>query len=150
MRIEKPRAKKFFGKISAIRVYLPELMKEIDQTVERGERPRLLIKRTLRTKTGEPEVEVVFLGGARERHVEALHYYEKRPAEWKTWGELVFPLEGAKEFARCLLELILKPEELEKLNQSLEWRVFQVPRLVLWKAVGLKKIGGRRKNERDP
>ena len=105
LKLEKAQ-KRDFAKVEAIRVYLPELMKEINQTIESGETPRLLIKRTLRQKTGKPEIEVVFMGSMRDRHVEDLNYYQKHPKEWTTWGELVLTLEQAKTIIEILQEMV--------------------------------------------
>lgn len=105
LRVEKA-VKKDIQRVKAIRVYLPELMKEIDQTVERGETPELLIKRTLRQKTGKPEIELVFLGSMRERHVEDLNYYKKNPKDWTTWGLIVLTPEQAKAFIKALQRMV--------------------------------------------
>ena len=104
LRVEKA-LKKETQTVQAIRVYLPELMKEIDQTVESGEAPKLLIKRTLRRKTGKPEIEIVFLGSMRERHVEDLTYYQKHPKDWTTWGSIVLTLKQAKALSEVLRKM---------------------------------------------
>ena len=105
LRVEKARKKETVD-VEAIRVYLSELKKEVNQTVERGELPRLLIKRTTRQKTGKPEIEIVFLGSERERHVEDLNYYEKHPKDWVTWGEIVLTPEQVKAFVKVLQRMV--------------------------------------------
>ena len=105
LRVERPLEKEL-ANVEAIRVYLPELMKEVNQTVERGETPKLLIKRTKRQKTEKPEVEVVFMGSIRERHVEDLTYYEKHPKDWVTWGEIVLTPEQVKAFVKVLQRMV--------------------------------------------
>jgi len=101
--------------VQAIRVYLPELGKEINQTVERGERPQLLIKLTKRQKTGEYEVEIVFLGNEAERHIETLRYYKKNPKNWKTWGLIVLTPKQAMKLA-CILKKIAENTTLISYN----------------------------------
>jgi hypothetical protein len=105
LRVEKARKKETVN-VQAIRVYLSELKKEVNQTVECGELPRLLIKRTTRQKTGKPEIEIVFLGSERERHVEDLNYYEKKPSDWTTYGEIVLTLEEAETVIKALRKMI--------------------------------------------
>jgi len=105
IRVEKA-LKKRCSKVQAIRVYVSELMKEIDSTVERGEHPYLLIKRTVRQKTGEREVEMVFMGSAEERHIEPLNYYQSNPKDWKSWGDIIFTIEQARNLHRALGELL--------------------------------------------
>lgn len=104
LRVEKA-LKRDFVKVEAIRVYLPELRKEIDQTVESGEAPELLIKRTVRQKTGKSEIEIVFMGSSRDRHVEDLRYYQKNPDKWRTWGLIVLTLEQAEKLFKVLQEM---------------------------------------------
>ena len=99
LRVERP-IKKEYADVEAIRVYLPELSKNINSTVERGEHPVLLIKRTVREKTGKGEVEIVFMGSAKDRHIEDLSYYTKNPEEWRSWGEIVLTLDQARKFAK--------------------------------------------------
>ena len=105
LRVERPLDKEL-ANVEAIRVYLPELMKEVNQTVERGETPKLLIKRTERQKTEKSEIEVVFMGSMRNRHVEDLTYYEKHPKEWVTWGEIVLTPEQVKAFIKALQRMV--------------------------------------------
>lgn len=105
LRVEKP-LKKELANVEAIRIYLPELMKEIDQTVEKGENPKLLIKRTRRQKTGKREIEVVFMGSTKERHVEDLSYFEKNPKNWTTWGLIALTPEQAKALIKALQEMV--------------------------------------------
>ena len=103
-RVERARKKEVID-IEAIRIYLSEFGKEIDQTAESGENPRLLIKETVRRRTGKPEFEIVFMGSSRERHVEELRYYEKHPHEWRTWGLIVLTPEQAKRLYRVLQKM---------------------------------------------
>jgi len=93
--------------VLAIRVYLPEFRCEVDQTVEHGENPRLLIKSTKREKTGKAEIEIVFLGSKHERHLEPLSYYLKNPQKWVTWGLIVLSPQQARQLA-CILEKITR------------------------------------------
>lgn len=97
-----PPIKRDFVKIKAIRVYIPELRKEVDSSIEKGESPSLLVKATFSKKRNENEIEVVFIG---ERHIEDLKYYKKDPNEWKTWGIIVLSPETAKNLGLLLLEL---------------------------------------------
>ena len=105
IKIETP-IKKEIANVEAIRVYLPEFMKEVNQTTERGEYPRLLIKRTVREKTQESEIEIVFKGSVKERHVEDLNYFRKHPLEWVTWGEIVLTIEQAQTLISVLKEMV--------------------------------------------
>jgi len=95
-----------FVDVQALRVYLPELKKEIDQTIERGEKPCLKVKLTQREKTGEPEVELVFMGTMKNRHVEELSYWRKDPMSWTTWGLLVLTLKQARKLSAVLEKMI--------------------------------------------
>lgn len=105
LKIEKP-LKKIVLNIEAVRVYLPELETEVNQTTERGEHPTLYIKKTRRQKTGVTEFEIVFMGRPSERHVEKLRYYEKPLEQWRSWGELVLNEEQARELLRFLKDAI--------------------------------------------
>jgi hypothetical protein len=98
--------KRDFAYAEAIRVYLPELNKEIDQTVERGETPKLMFKQTIRKKTGKPEVEIVFLGSITERHIEELFYAKKPPKDWISWGLIVLTFEQVETIIKVLQEMI--------------------------------------------
>jgi hypothetical protein len=73
----------------------------MDSTVERGEHPELLIKRTKREKTGEPEVEIVFRGSHHDEHHT---YYTKDPERWKTFGNIVVTPEKAREVGAILMQ----------------------------------------------
>ena len=108
LKVEKP-VKKTFCKVEAIRVYLPELMKEINQCTERDEYPNLLVKSTVRSKTKAKEIELVFMGTPMDRHIETLNYYKKPPSQWITWGEIVLSPSQALDLANNLL-LLLKDE----------------------------------------
>lgn len=57
-KIVKP-IKKFVLDVEAIRLYIPELNKEIDCTRESREKPKILVKLT---KRNNGEIEIVFLG----------------------------------------------------------------------------------------
>ena len=105
LKVEEPIIKQIID-VEATRVYIPELMKEINSTTERGEHPKLLTKLTKREKTGKHEVEIVFLGGINQRHIEELSYYGKHPMTWKTWGEIVLTLNQAKELVQFLSEIV--------------------------------------------
>jgi len=107
IKVEKP-IQRDFVEVEALRVYLPELKKEIDQTVERGERPRLLVKLTRRQKTGEPEIELVFLGGVKNRHIEELTYYKTDPMSWPSWGIIVLKLIQGRKLSAVLQKMSKK------------------------------------------
>lgn len=104
-KVEKP-IKKEFADVEAIRVYVPELMKNINSCVERNERPILLVKSYIREKTGKPEITMVFYGSAKDRHVENFSYFVKNPEEWKSWGEIILTVEQAKRMVTFLQKLI--------------------------------------------
>lgn len=110
IKVEKAIKKQIID-VQAIRAYIPELNKEINSCVERGERPRLLIKRTLRAKTQTPEIEIVFYGNATQRHIEELSYFTKPPQQWTTWGEIVLTLGEARRIQRFLKELLAETEQ---------------------------------------
>jgi len=105
IKVEKA-VKEDFVDVQALRVYLPELKKEVDQTIERGEKPCLKVKLTEREKTGEPEVELVFMGTMKDRHVEELSYWRKDPMSWTTWGLLVLTLKQARKLSAVLEKMI--------------------------------------------
>jgi hypothetical protein len=92
--------------VKAIRVYLSELMKEINSTIERGEKPRLLVKKTYSSKRGVNEFEFVFIGTESERHLEELTYFKKHPKTWTTWGEIVLSPEEVKGLIKLLQDLL--------------------------------------------
>jgi len=105
VKVEKP-LKRHIVDVSAIRVYLPEFLKEVNMTIERNECPKLLVKRTRRAKTKADEVEIVFLGTEKERHVEDFGYFLKPPSNWKTWGEIVLTPKYAARFIEALQDCI--------------------------------------------
>lgn len=109
LKVEKP-IRKEFADVEAIRVYAPELMKEINSCVERSEHPRLLVKSYIREKTGTPEITMVFYGSTKDRHVEDFTYYEKPLETWQTWGEIILTMEQAKRMIRFLEDLIKSVE----------------------------------------
>ena len=101
LKVEKPLWKRIVPAIGAIRCWCGHTKFEMNSTVERGEAPALLIKRTKREKTGEPEVEIVFLGSHHDEHHS---YYKKDPAEWKTFGNIVVTPEKAQEVGDILTQ----------------------------------------------
>lgn len=101
LKVEKALWKRVVPAIGAIRCWCKHKEFEMDSTVERGERPALLIKRTKREKTGEPEVEIVFMGEHRD---EPHSYYTKHPSLWKSFGNIVVTPEKAREVASVLAE----------------------------------------------
>lgn len=105
LKVEKPLRKRVFEDVEAIRIYLPELMQQIDQTRESGEKPRLLVKTTVRRRTGRDEVEIVFLGRPEERHLEEIKYFSKDPRGWQSWGIIVLSRKAARRLGAMLLEL---------------------------------------------
>ena len=90
--------------VEAIRVYLTEFNANINSTTERGESPTLLVKRTIREKTGKPEIEIVFMGSEKDRHVEKL--YAKNPQDWKSFGHIVLSIPQAKRFQQIINWLV--------------------------------------------
>jgi len=105
--------KKALCRVRAIRVYLPELMKEINQCTERGEEPTIFLKSIIRKKTKLPQIELVFMGNQKDRHIEDLGYYLKHPRDWNSWGEIVLTPEQALDLAHKII-FVLKG--LEKVN----------------------------------
>ena len=102
--------KKRLVDVEAIRATIPEMLVQINSCTERGEHPKLLIKLIRREKTGKLEIELVFYGGEKERHVEKLSYYEKHPSKWVTFGEIVLTIEETKKCVKFLNEIIRKAE----------------------------------------
>lgn len=94
-----PAIKRYLIDIDAIRIYLPEIKKEVDCTRESGEKPRILVKLTNR---GAGEVEIVFLGNF---HVEDLCYYRKDPKTWVSRGFIVLNLDQLHQLVDSLLDL---------------------------------------------
>ena len=113
LKIEKP-LKKIVLNIEAVRIYLPELKKEVNQTTEHGERPTLYIKKTKREKTGATEFEIVFMGRPSERHVETLRYFKKPLEKWISWGELVLNEEQALKLFEFLKDAITRQHSLAR------------------------------------
>jgi len=105
IKVEQP-IKRSIVNVSAVRVYLPEFLKAVNMTIERGECPKLLVKRTRRIKTKADEVEIVFVGTEKERHVEDLGYFLKPPSSWRTWGEIVLTPKYAARFIEALQDCI--------------------------------------------
>jgi hypothetical protein len=101
IKVEKALWKRTVEGIGAIRCWCGHRKFEMNCTVERGDTPKLLIKRTNREKTGEPEVEVVFLGPHRD---EDHTYYKKDPATWRTFGNIVVTPTKAREVGQVLSE----------------------------------------------
>lgn len=100
IKVEKPIEKRYTD-VKAIRVYIAELMKNINSTIERGENPYLLIKKAHSLKRGVNEIEIVFMG-SKEKHIEELTYFKKHPKDWTSWGEIVLSTEQAEEFIEAL------------------------------------------------
>lgn len=97
--------KKRIQDVEAIRLYIPKLLANLNSTVERGEHPTLLIKRTIREKTGKPEIEIVFMASAENRHLEKI--YAKNPQDWKSIGHIVLSIPQTYNFLKAL-EWLLK------------------------------------------
>lgn len=165
LKVERAIRKEIFRDVYAIRIYPSELPRTINSTIERGERPRFLIKLQRRAKTDEEEVELVFLG---TRHFEPPSYWEKPPADWVTWGEIVFPKQGAKEFGILLLEIILgqrlkdhvsdaarssgiEESKIKALKDKLQFYDLselpwtRIPKVTIWKIVSVKRHRKARK-----
>ena len=104
IKVEKP-IKKGFIDVKAIRVYIAELMQEVNSTIERGEKPYLLIKKAYSPKRGVNEFEVVFMG-AKQKHIEELSYFTTHPSEWKSWGEIVLSTEQIEDLIKLLKDLL--------------------------------------------
>lgn len=105
IKVEKAIGKGYID-AKAIRVYVSELMKEVNSTIERGEKPRLLIKKTFSPKRGVNEFEFVFMGTESERHIEELTYFKKNPETWKTWGEIVLSPDEVEDLIKLLQDLL--------------------------------------------
>jgi len=101
LKVEKALWKRVVPAIGAIRCWCGHTKFEMNSTVERGEHPQLLIKRTKREKTGEPEVEIVFLGSHHDEHHT---YYTKDPGRWTTFGNIVVTPEKAREVGAILTQ----------------------------------------------
>jgi hypothetical protein len=94
--------------IQAIRVYLPELMKNINSTRQSNEEPRLRIWYDQREKTGEREFELFFLGTERDRHIEEISYSHSNPHGWTTWGEIVLSPDEMVKLAANVMAILVK------------------------------------------
>ena len=92
--------------VDSIRVYIPELMKEIDSSVERGEIPRIRVKKDFRISTKRNEITLIFLGKQNERHVEELTYFSKQPKDWSSWGTIIMSVEQARNLKEALNEIV--------------------------------------------
>jgi len=102
--------------VKAIRVYIPELLKEVDSSIERDENPSILVKKIVRRSPGRenlPEIELVFKGS---RHLEDLRYYSKDPSTWITWGEIYLSPRQALKLAQALIEAVLAKPQREIIN----------------------------------
>ena len=118
MKVEEPISRKVFD-VEAIRIYLPELMKEVNSTTERDERPQLFLKTTKREKTGENELEIVFLGKPKDRHIEKLNYYKKKPEDWTTWGNIVLNPKQVKALTSWLKNISFESKQNKTLSRWL-------------------------------
>lgn len=146
LKVEHSIRKEILRGVSAIRIYPSELNKEINSTIERREKPRLLIKIYEREKTGEPEVALVLCGAY---HIEDLSYWQKNPKDWVSWGEIVLPKEGAKDFVLLLLKMLEAPaEQIKALSEArgIHWmrfpdleRLGHLSRIHVWKIVSVKR-----------
>lgn len=146
LKVERAIRKEIFPGVYAISIYPSELPRIIKSTAKSGEKPRLLIKIYDREKTGEPEVALVFFG---TRHFEDPSYWEKPPADWLTWGEIVLPKEGAKDFVLLLLKMLEAPAEQIKAlwkARGIHWmtlpdleRLGHLSRIHVWKIVSVKR-----------
>lgn len=87
----------------AIRVYLPELMKEVNSSIEKGEYPYLWIIKKFNKKRGI-EIEISLWG---QRHIENLSYFLTHPSEWNPYryGYIIFSPDSALELSSHLKAL---------------------------------------------
>ena len=113
IKVEKPIKKRYID-VKAIRVYIAELMKNINSTIERGETPYLLIKKAYSPKREVNEIEIVFMG-SKQKHIEELTYFKKHPSQWPSWGEIVLSLKQARDFIENLKDVV---EAKEKIRQQ--------------------------------
>lgn len=123
MKVEEPLIRRTLG-VKAIRVYVPELMKEIDSSIERDEDPGLIVKKIVRRSLGReglPEIELVFMG---RRHIEELNYYSKDPGNWVIWGALYLSPRQAIRLAKALLEAVLTDKAQRPENEPVELEEF--------------------------
>ncbi len=104
IKVEKP-IKKGYIDVKAIRVYITELMKNINSTVERGEKPYLLVKKAYSPKRGENEIEMVFMA-SKQKHIEELTYFRKHPSQWPSWGEIVWSEQQIRDLIKLLNDLL--------------------------------------------
>jgi hypothetical protein len=97
-----PAIGKRYLNVKAIRVYLGELRKNVNSTIERGETPYLLVKKIFSEKRGVYEYELVFMG---TRHIEDLSYAVSDPSTWNSWGEIVLSPEEIEDLIKMFQDL---------------------------------------------
>jgi len=94
-------------KVQAIRIYPSKLMlKEIDSSVERGEKPGLIVKKEFSKKRKVEEVSLVFTG---PYHIEDLNYFQTDPATWTTFGEIYMTPTQALQLAEKIKRIVKAP-----------------------------------------
>jgi hypothetical protein len=106
LKVEPPIARDH-QKVQAIRVYVGKLMKEIDSTIERGERPSLIVKKEWSPTRKTVEFSLVFVG---PYHIDDLNYYQKDPATWTTFGEIYMTPSQAAELTEKIKQVLKAPE----------------------------------------
>ena len=105
--------------VKSFRLYIKELGKELDSSIERNESPRLLVKKVERNclgRSGEKEIELVMMG---DYHLENLNYYQKPLKEWKTFGAIYLSPRQALRLSEAIIQAVLsrhplKPEGEER------------------------------------
>ena len=94
-------------KVQAIRIYPSKVMlKEIDSSVERGEKPGLIVKKEFSEKRKAEEVSLVFTG---PYHIEDLNYFQTDPATWHTFGEIYMTPAQALQLAEKIKRIVRAP-----------------------------------------
>jgi hypothetical protein len=100
IKVAPPIARKFLD-IKAIRLYpkIDGFVRNVNSTVERGEKPQLLLKAAYSPRRLDYEIEIACLG---RYHVERLEYWKKNPEDWLSFGEFVFSPDQGRELAETL------------------------------------------------
>jgi len=110
--------------VKAARFYSGRLLKEIAASIEKGEKPELLLLKTWNQKRGIWEVQIIAI--APKHRIEEVSYATKDPATWRSTGQIVLTPEAAR---RMGFELIRVAEAtrtmVEPLTKYLEFTRYE-------------------------
>jgi len=89
--------------VKAARFYSGKLMQEIAASIEKGEKPELLLLKTWNEKRALWEVQIFAI--APQHRIEPVSYATKDPRTWRSTGQIVLTPEAAKRMGFELIRV---------------------------------------------